>query len=327
MIYNVTSPTLNSWLQRIPCALGVLFAAVLTMACGATHKTSGGLQVVATTSIVGDVVAAIGGEAIRLTVLLPRGTDPHSFEPSPRDLVTLSDADVVFKNGAGLEDFLEPLLGAANVELSVIDLSAGIETRILEQGEIRNHRHASHNAMEKATVDPHVWLNPLNVVKWTQNIEAALTSADSANTDHYASRADSLRTLLESVDVWIQEQLNVIPRKRRLLVSDHAALGYFADRYDFTQVGAIYPGFSTLSEPSARELSRLEDTMQALSVSAIFVGTTVNPRLAQQLADDIGIGVVRLYIGSLSTVDGPAPSYLSLLQYNVRAIARALSEE
>jgi ABC-type Zn uptake system ZnuABC Zn-binding protein ZnuA len=324
-------PSLISRIGRTASALtaiieALLLVAFVIVACGTGKRTVETPKVVATTSIVGDVVAAVGGSAIDLTVLLPRGTDPHGFEPSPRDVVALSGSDVVFINGAGLEEFLEPLLVAADVESSVIDLSSGLATRGLDHDETGNHRTASHSTEKKPIVDPHVWLDPNNVVQWTNEIEEALVGLDPGNAEHYAARADSFRALLRRLDIWIQEQLDGIPAERRLLVSDHAALGYFADRYGFAQVGSIYPGFSTLSEPSAKELSRLEDAIRARNVSAIFVGAAVNPRLAQRLADDIDVRVVRLYVGSLSSPNEPAPSYIELLRYDVTAIASALKD-
>ncbi|MGQ9476879.1 MAG: metal ABC transporter solute-binding protein, Zn/Mn family [Candidatus Bipolaricaulia bacterium] len=265
------------------------------------------LKVVATTTIVGDVVRNIGGEAIALTVLLPPGADPHSYEPVPQDLVALAQADLIFINGVGLEARLEPFLREARAP--VISVSGGLTLRRLE---------------EEGGFDPHVWFDPQNVLVWAENIEKALTAADPANAGGYASNAQAYKLALQGLDAWILEQVAQIPQENRKLVTDHLFLGYFADRYGFEQVGAIFPGFSTLAEPSARELAELEEAILRSGVKAIFVGTTVNPALAERLAADTGVKIVFLYTGSLSEPGGQADTYLKLMEYDVSAIVQAL---
>jgi ABC-type Zn uptake system ZnuABC Zn-binding protein ZnuA len=272
------------------------------------------LRVVATTTIVGDVVRAVGGDAIALTVLLPVGADPHTFEPTPQDVAAVADAHVVFVNGAGLEVFLEPLLANAGGGAKVVVVSAGIPFRRL----------GSEHEGEAGEVDPHVWFDPLNVVIWTRNIERALSTLDPANSETYAANAARYEAALRELDAWIREQVAQVPPQRRKLVTDHAVFGYFADRYGFEQVGAIMPGFSSAAQPAAQELARLEDAIRALGVPAVFVGTTVNPTLAQRIAEDTGVQLVFLYTGSLSEPGGPADSYLALMRYNVTAIVEAL---
>ncbi len=269
------------------------------------------LKVVATTTIVGDVVRNIGGEAIALTVLLPPGADPHSYEPVPQDLVALAEADLIFINGAGLEAGLEPFLRDARAwrATPVISVSEGLTLRQLE---------------EEGEFDPHVWFDPQNVLVWVENIEKALTAADPANAGGYASNARAYKLALQGLDAWIAEQVAQIPLENRKLVTDHLFLGYFADRYGFEYLGAIFPGFSTLAEPSARELAELEEAILRSGVEAIFVGMTVNPALAERLAADTGVKIIFLYTGSLSEPGGQADTYLKLMEYDVSAIVGAL---
>ena len=276
--------------------------AAVTVLAGAAAP----LSLVATTSILGDVVRQVAGGEGELTVLFPPDTDPHTFEPTPQEIALLSQADLVFICGAGLEEALEPFLSQAR---EVVDVSQGIELRAFPDGR----------------VDPHVWLNPLNVAVWAENIAAALSEIDPKHAADYRARAAAFREELEALDAWIQEQVEKIPAERRILVVDHLAFGYFADRYGFRQL-AILPGFSTLAEPSARELAELEGEIKRLAVPAIFVShTTVSP-LVEQVARDTGVRVVRLYVGALSGPDGPAPDYLSLMRYDVSAIVAALGE-
>lgn len=274
------------------------------------------LPVVATTSIVGDVVAQVGGERISVTVLMPSGTDPHAFEPTPRDLVTLSWARLVFLSGAGLEESLLPFLSAPEVAPKVVDLSAGLPLRELEED--HDHEHHHHG------VDPHVWFDPLLVMAWVDRIAEALAAADPEGRDLYRSRAAAYQEALAELDRWIQGEVAKVPPERRLLVTDHWVLGYFAARYGFTEVGAIVPAFSTLAEPSAREWAELVDKIRALGVPAVFVAPDFNPALVAQLARDTGVRVVVLFYESLTDSDGPAPDYLAFMRENVRRIVEAL---
>lgn len=270
------------------------------------------LSAVATTSIVGDVVKAIGGEEVSLVVLFPPGTDPHTFEPTPRDLRALHAADVAFINGAGLEEGLAPILASPELRGKVVDLSAGLPLRALDGND------------DHGEVDPHVWFDPLLVAEWTRTIEMVLGALDPDRQDTFAARAAAYRSELASLDGWIQAQVALLPAERRVLVTDHRVLGYFAARYGFAEAGAIVSGFSTLAEPSARDMAALTDRIHALGVPAVFVSAEFNPDLATQLARDTGTQVVVLFHGSLSAPDGPAPDYLSFMRENVRRIVEAL---
>lgn len=292
-----------------------LFTLLLSLAaCSSpTAQPATGLRVVATTTLVGDVIHNIGGEAIQLNVLLPVGTDPHSFQPTPQDAARLADADVIFINGAGLETFLQTLLQNSGSQARMVDLSAGLA---LLQG--------SEHEDEPATGDPHVWTDPNNVLVWVKNAEQALSELDPANAALYQANAAAYSQQLVELDAWIQLQISLVPAERRKLVMDHQILGYFAARYGFEQVGAVIPGFNTLSEPSAQELAALEDAIRSLGAPAIFVSTDVSPALAQRVATDTSIKLVSIYSGSLSQPGGPADNYINFTRYNVSAIVEAL---
>ena len=302
------------------------------------------LSVVATTSIVADVVQNVGGDMIELIVLMPLGTDPHAFEPTPRDAATVADAHVVFVNGAGLETFLEPLLESAGEGVTVVPVSYGTEILQFEKHErheYEKHEKQEHEAHEEheheedehaeeaghdhdGGADPHTWFDPNNVIVWVHNIEHTLGALDPDNAEAYEANAEAYEAQLEELDAWIREQIAQVPKENRKLVTDHTTFSYFARRYGFEQIGAVFPGYSTLAEPSARDLAALEDTIRGFEVKAVFVGLTINPDLAQRITDDTGARLVFLYTGSLSEPDGPADSYLSLMQYDVSAIAEAL---
>lgn len=331
----------------------VLFLGLLLAACGgrAPAEGSGRLKVVASTTIVGDVVAQVGGNLIELTVLFPPGADPHTFEPRPQDIAALSDARMVVINGMGLEGALEPAL-EANVKGTIVHASEGIavlafagEEHAGEEhaGEEHKHEGEEHAGEEHAGEehehageehegeehhheggDPHTWTDPNNVIVWAQNIAAALAKSDPANAKTYQANADAYIAALTELDGWIRAQVEQIPAERRKIVTDHLVFGYFADEYGLEQVGALIGSFSTNAAPSAQELAALEDKIKEQGVPAVFVGQTVNPELAEQVAQDTGVKLVHVYTGSLSAPGGEADSYLAFMRYNVNAIVEAL---
>ncbi len=301
-------------MRKIVSAL-ITFALITACAPSTTPRGTG-LRVVATTTIVADVVRQVGGEHIALTVLVPTGVDPHSFEPRPQDLAAIANAQIIFANGAGLETFLQPVLESAGGKARLVEVSRGISLLPLP-GE-----HSAELTAQEG--DPHTWTDPNNVLIWVENIASALSEADPAHAVDYRANAGAYAAQLRDLDAWIREQVAQIPPERRKLVTDHAVFGYFAHRYGFEQVGAVIPAFSTDAAPSARELATLEDAIRAHGVPAIFVGASVNPALAEQIASDTGVRLVRVYTGSLSEPDGEAGSYLDFMRYNVSAIVEAL---
>jgi len=309
-------------MTRIPLRLAVLMALLgLALAgCGASpagQPLNAGLRVVATTNIIGDVVAHIAGGYVQLTVLMGPGVDPHTYTPTPRDVAAVHDAQLIFVNGAGLETFLTPLLQQAGGQARLVDLSQGID--LLPAG----HAEEEAGHAGEGEYDPHVWLSVPNVMRWVDTIAEALSEADPAHAGEYRSQAAAYRQELEALDAWIRQQVAGVPPDRRKLVTNHPAFGYFAREYGFEQVGAVYP-ISPAAEPSAQEIAALEDTIRRLGVPAVFTESTVNPKLAEQVARDTGIRLVRLYTGSLGEAGSGAETYIGMMRYNVRAIVEAL---
>jgi ABC-type Zn uptake system ZnuABC Zn-binding protein ZnuA len=312
------SKSLFSGTFRFPSIL--IVAICLSLSINSCQSQAGDsldtrLNVVATTSLIGDVVSQVGGDKVSVDVLLPLGTDPHSFSPTPMDASKVSEADLVFANGAGLEEFLAPLMESTGGASKVVEVSDGIVFRTMVDEDSRNNQPVD---------DPHTWMDPNAVKVWVDNISRALSTLDPDNTTNYSQNAKNYQAQLDVLDDWIQEKVSEIPEDNRKLVTDHLVFGYFADRYGFTQVGAIIPGFSSLAEPSAQDIARIEDDIRALGVKAIFSGVGVNWSLAQRIADDTNIQLVYLYMHSLSDRDGPATNYLDFIRYNVASIADAL---
>ena len=276
------------------------------------------LKVVATTSIVGDVVSQVGGDQIEVSVLLPIGTDPHGFNPTPQDIAKVSEADLVFANGVGLEDFLNNLIESADAGQKLIHVSDGIDLLVL-QDEDHDHDH-DHDLNE-----PHTWTDPSNVIVWAQNIERQLSETDPANTQAYQANAEAYQAELRDLDAWIREQLAQIPPENRKLVTDHALFGYYVAAYDLEQVGTLIPGYSTLAEPTAKDLAEIEDAIRKLAIKAIYLGNTVNPVLAERVSQDTGTDLIFIYTGSLSESDGEAGTYIDYMRYNTNAFTKSLT--
>ena len=321
-------------------ALVVVSAGSLVFAEGRMDEPDNDrVAVVATTTIVGDIVAAVGGDRLSVYVMLPHGADPHAFRATPRDARQVADADVAFINGAGLEaDFLGDLIASAEPR-RVVDLSAHLPLRRLQGGHGDEEDHdddeaghddeeghdEDHSGHGHGEFDAHVWMDPTLVAVWTTAIAEALAEVDPRHRAGYAERADALVGELDALDAWVWEQVAAIPRDRRILITDHGMFGYFADRYGFTVLDTVIPGFSTASEPSARHLARLHEAIAEHAVPAIFVGMTVNSQVARMVADDLGIEVVAVYTGSLSEPGGPAATYEQFMRTNVERMVGALS--
>jgi ABC-type Zn uptake system ZnuABC Zn-binding protein ZnuA len=280
------------------------------------------LKVLATTTIVGDIVKNVGGEQIDLEVLLPLGSDPHAFDPTPQDLTRVAGADVIFINGLGLEMFLTKMLKTAGSGIPVVTVSEGVVTRHLEETQERSEEHAKDH--EHGEDDPHVWLTPANVTVFVDNIEHTLSALDPGHAAAYQTNAAAYKSELETLDNWVQAQIDTIAPENRQLVTDHDTFGYYANRYGLDMIGAILPSYSTISEPSAQELAALEDEIKQYGIKAVFVGTTVNPVLAERVAEDTGIQLVPLYTGSLGDAGSGAETYIDYMRYNTKAIVEAL---
>ncbi len=286
------------------------------------------LQVVATTTIIGDMVRNVGGDMIDLTVMLPVGSDPHTFAPTPRDAASVADAHVIFVNGLNLEEFLDELIKNAGGKAPVVAVSTVVEDCGCDQEVKQSHagqEDAQHDEEGRHNgVNPHFWMTPANAIIMVGNIEDALSALDPANAKTYQTNAGIYVSQLKELDAWVKEQIESIPVENRKLVTDHKALGYYVDRYGLELVGAVIPNYSANAEPSAQELAALQDAISQHNVKAIFIGTTANDVLPKRLAADTGIQVTLLYTGSLGQTGSGAETYIDFIRYNTRAIVEAL---
>jgi ABC-type Zn uptake system ZnuABC Zn-binding protein ZnuA len=284
------------------------FALVLSLifvlsACSSPESDSDSIKIVVSTSIIADVAEQISGGIFEMVVLLPAGVDPHGYQPAPQDIAAITDAEIVLINGYGLEEFLNSILDVNLLNKKIITVSEGVE---INSG------------------DPHVWMDPANVMIWVENIADAFVILKPDMENEIRANAEEYVQQLQELDAWIMGSVGQIPEQNRVLVSDHLSLGYFANRYGFEQAGTITQSASSLAEPSASELADLIDLIREMNLPAIFIGQESNPDLAERLTTDLEIKMIELFIGSLSPEDGPAGSYLDMMRFNVEAITSAL---
>ena len=280
-------------------------------ACGQPASPSGtAAPVLASATFLADIARKIAGDRVKVEALLPVGADPHSYQPTPQDVAKIEQSKLLIINGAEYEYFLEPLLENAEGVREVIEASAGLSPRKDTESE--------HG------IDPHLWLDPNNVIIYVENIREGLTHFDPDGAAIYKSNADAYVAQLKDLDIWINEQGSQIPPEKRLLVTNHEALGYFADRYGFTVIGAIVPSVSSDASPSAQQMAELIDQIKSSGTPALFLDEVENPALAQQIADETSVKVVEdLHLESLT--DGPpAATYIDMMKHNVTRIVEAL---
>jgi ABC-type Zn uptake system ZnuABC Zn-binding protein ZnuA len=267
-------------------------------------------DILTTTTILADVTHNIVGDRFSVGSLLPIGADPHSYQPTPQDTAKISKSKVLVINGAEYEHFLESLIENAGGERILVEASTGL--RLITDPE------SEHG------VDPHLWLDPNNVISYVENIREGLTHFDPEGAQVYEANAHAYITQLQELDAWINGQIAEIEPQRRLLVTNHEALGYFAERYGFTVVGTVIESFSSSASPSAEQMAALIDQVKLHEAPAIFLDASDNPALAQQIAAETDVKVVTdLHLESL--IDGPpANTYIDMMKYNVAKIIEAL---
>jgi ABC-type Zn uptake system ZnuABC Zn-binding protein ZnuA len=285
----------------------ILFMLVFTGCKPASSSTKADSAILTSTTFLADITQNIAGDRVTVESLLPIGADPHSYQPTPRDTAKIADSKLLIINGTDYEHFLQTLLENAGGDRTVIEASTGVSPRKDANG-----------------VDPHMWLDPNNVIIYAENIRKGLTEYDPEGAVIYQSNADSFIAKLNDLDAWIVEQVSQIPPERRLLITNHESLGYFAERYGFTVAGTVIESFSSGASPSAGQMAGLIDQIKSSGAPAIFLDASDNEALAKQIADETGVRVITdLHLESL-TDGAPSGTYIDMMKYNVTQIVEAL---
>lgn len=321
----------------------IFFSLALLSACGATGTTntnntpvptgatSSKLPVVATYSILGNLVQLVGGEQIELTTLVGPGGDAHTFEPTPADSTALIKSRLLFENGLEFEPWLDDMFTASGSQATRIVVTEGIQAHAgEEEHEGEEHadeeQHEGEEEHEHGEYDPHVWHDVNNAIVMVGHIRDALVAADPANATVYQENAESYLAELKQLDAFVVEQANQLPAERRKLVTSHDTFGYFAERYGFTVVGTALGSASTeVADPSPAQLAGLINEIKAAGVPAIFAENVANPALMETIAREAGVQLApTLYTDALGEAGTPGASYIEMIRYNITTIVTAL---
>ncbi|MGB5567215.1 MAG: metal ABC transporter substrate-binding protein [Acidimicrobiia bacterium] len=301
--------------------IAVLLPAALT-GCSSDDPADGAVSVVATTTILGDLVRNVVGDNAEVDVLMPVGVNPHDFQASAQQVAAIQRADLVVVNGLGLEAGLHDVLEAAAADgVGVWEVAPDIEPRPFVGVVDAEEDHEDH---EDGDLDPHFWLDPLRVALAADLLAAKL--AEAAPDVDWSAQADRYASQLDSLDSSSVERLAVVAPADRKLVTNHLSLGYFSDRYGFEMIGTVIPGGESLANPSSAELASLVEVIEREQVRAIFTETIEPDTLAQAVASEVGydVKVVELYTGSLGGPGTDGDTLIGMLETNVRRIAEAL---
>ena len=362
----VMTRTLRSITPVTLAAAALASVLALTACSGgsAANTSDGGggeLKVVATTTQLTDFAGEVGGDDIELTGLLAPNASAHHFDPSPADLLALGKADVLIVNGANLEGFVDDAVKASGFSGTIVTAADGIdlaeakkitaegggfvdddhdeaehgeaghtEAEHAEEGaDAHDHEHAEGEAghdHDHGDLNPHIWTSPKNAEGMVEEIAKGLGAADPDHASDYTQRADQYVGKLKELDTWVAAQFDRVPAKDRVLVSGHDSLRYFLHDYGIEFAGSILPSFEDNAEPSAADIDALVASIKEHHVKAVFVESSMSPKLAKTIADEAGVQVVdaeTLYADSLGAPGSDGASYIGATVHNTKLILNA----
>jgi ABC-type Zn uptake system ZnuABC Zn-binding protein ZnuA len=271
------------------------------------------MRALASTSILADIAHNVAGDRMPVDSLIPLGIDPHEFQPTPKDTVKIVESQILILNGLGYETWLQKTLSNVGGNRFIITTTQGLTPLAAPTDPLSNP-------------DPHMWLDPMKVEQYATTLRDGLAQADPEGTSAYTRNAAAYAAQLRELDAWIRAQVERIPPAKRLLVTNHESLGYFAKAYGFQVMGAVLPSVSSEASPSAQQMAELIRVMRASGATVIFVDVGANPNLARQISAETGARVVTdFYLETLSPPNGPAPTYIEMMRYDVTLMVDALA--
>ena len=281
------------------------------------------LSVVASFSILGDMVKEIGGDHVAVTTLVGPNGDAHVYEPTTADAKTLASTQLLVTNGLGLEKWLPRLLSASGFAGATVVASEGVEPREMAEGSEEASNATGGHGDDEGRLDPHAWQDLANGVLYARNIEMGLVEADPAHANDYRAAAESYTRQLEDLNTEVKAKFAQIPADRRTIVTTHDAFGYFAAAYGLTLIAP--EGMSTEAEASAADVADIVDQIRRQHIKAVFIENISNTKLMDQIARETGAVIGgELYSDALSPPDGPAPTYVKMFQWNTQQLTEAL---
>jgi ABC-type Zn uptake system ZnuABC Zn-binding protein ZnuA len=273
------------------------------------------IAVVATFSVVGDMLANVGGDHVRITTIVGPDGDCELYQPTVADVAHVAAARAVFLNDLNeeFEPWLEPLLKQAEFHGAKIVVSRGVRTLTAEE------EHPVSGRPLPTAIDQHAWLDPRNGAVYVRNIAEALARLDAANAADYRARAADYTKQIQALDDWARKELAEVPAGKRRALSSHDSLQYIANAYGITLLSVV--GWTNKAEPSAAELAKLARQVRSQRVKALFLDSITDPRAIQRIAAETGASIGgTMYADSLSPPGGAADSYLKMLQHDVATL-------
>jgi zinc/manganese transport system substrate-binding protein len=265
------------------------------------------LNVVASFSILGDLVRNVGGDRVNVTTLVGPNGDVHVYAPAPADAKKIADAKLVIVNGFGLEGWLPRLVQSSGNRAVIATATEGIAP--LKRG---------------SNADPHAWQSVANAKTYVANIRAALSAADPVDAAVFKTNTEAYLAKLDGLEREVREAIAQIPPERRKVISTHNAFGYFAAAYGIEFIAPL--GVSTESEASARDIAAIITQIKTAKIPAVFLENISDPRLIQRISAETGARVGgTLYSDSLTGEKGDAPTYIEMVRHNIKALTRALA--
>lgn len=289
-------------------------------ACGgvATGSEAGGgkLDVVATTTQIGDFARNVGGSAANVHQVLQPNTDPHDYEPRPHDVLATSESKLVFENGDRLDSWMKKVVSEAGGGPRVVDLGAAVPDMLP----------GDEKGPEASRYDPHWWHDPRNAEVAVKKIRDGMIKADPKDEKVYRKNAGIYLSKLEKLDSDIRACMSKVPKNERKLVTDHDAFGYFTKRYGIRVAGAVIPSQSTLGQPSAKETSQLVSLIKRERVKAVFPESSINPDLARTIARQTGASSSHtLYGDTLGEKGSSGSTYIKMEAANAGAMVEGFT--
>jgi zinc/manganese transport system substrate-binding protein len=288
------------------------FVALAALLLTAPGHAADRIAVVATFSVIGDMLANVGGDHIAIKTIVGAGGDCELYQPTPADAATVASAHAVFLNGLNdaFEPWLEPLLRQAAFKGTKVVVSRGVRTLTAEE------EHPVSGRQLPAAIDQHAWLDPQNGIIYVRNIAAALARHDPEHATDYRGRAAAYTQEIQALDDWARKEMAGVPAGKRRVLTSHDALQYLANAYGITLL--TVNGWTNNSEPSAAELAKLTRQIRAGHVKALFLDSITDPRAMQRVAGETGAAIGgTIYGDTLSPVGGEADSYVKMLRHDV----------
>lgn len=310
-------------LKVIKTALLMLMIFIAGAACGGQQEAQQGessgdepLMIVATTTQISDFARQVGGDAADVTQILQPNSDPHDYEPRPEDVEATARAQLVFVNGQNLDPWMGEVVSDSGGDPTVVDLSQDLPERLPGEAE----------GEEASEYDPHWWHDPTNVEAAVNEIRDAMVEAGPDNSGTYEQNADAYLTEIQNLDAGIQTCMDEVPADERKLVTDHDAFSYFTERYGVNAIGAVIPSQTTQGQPSAGETADLIELVQNENVRAVFPESSVNPELAQTIANETGASAdYTLYGDTLGPEGSDGDTYLKMETANADAMVQGFT--